>query len=74
MDTLDWEDDVAVEAANFFFDTHMTAWNPRNSHLSTSESHHSYSRVKSNFGDRAICQSSSSIVYPKNKRSSYNRK
>ena len=40
METLDLEDIVVVEAANFFL-THVTAWNPCDTHLSTSRLHHS---------------------------------
>ena len=41
MDTLDWEDILTVEVAKMFFDTYVTTWNPRDTHLLTSRLHHS---------------------------------
>ena len=33
MDTLDWKDVPALEAAKHDFDTYVTAYNPRANHL-----------------------------------------
>ena len=63
MDMLDWEDDAAVEAAKFFFDIHVTTWNPRNSQLSTSESHHSTTNDPCSLASPSIFASNYSADY-----------
>ena len=63
MDTLDWEDDVVVEAAKIFFDTYVTAWNPHNSQLSTSGSHHSTTNDPCSLASPSIFASNYSADY-----------
>ena len=63
MDTLDWEDDVAVEAVKKKIDTHVIAWNPHNSQLSTFESHHSTTNDPCNLASPSIFASNYSADY-----------
>ena len=63
MDTLDWEDDLAVEVAIFFFGTYVTAWNPHNSQLSTSESYHSTTNDPCSLASPSIFASNYSADY-----------
>ena len=63
MDTLDWEDVVAVEVAKHFNDTYVTAWNPRNAHLSTFGLHHSTTNDPCILASPSIFASNYSIDY-----------
>ena len=63
MDTLEWEDVLAVEVENLFFDTYVTAWNPRNSHLSTSGLHHSTTNDPCSLASASIFASNYSVDY-----------
>ena len=63
MDTLDWEDDVAVEAAKNNLDTYVTAWNPHDSHLSISGLHHSTTNDPCSLASPSIFASNYSINY-----------
>ena len=63
MDTLDWEDIVVVEAAIFLFNTYVTTWNPRDTHLSTSGLHHSTTNDPCSLQSRSIFSSNYSVDY-----------
>ena len=63
MDTLEWEDVLAVEAAKILFDTYVTAWNPRNFHLSTSGLHHSTKNDPCSLASPSIFASNYSVDY-----------
>ena len=63
MDTLDWEDVVAVEVTKHFNDTYVTAWNPRNSLLSTFGLHHSTTNDPYSLASPSIFASNYSVDY-----------
>ena len=63
MGTLDWEDSVVVEAAKIVFDTYVTAWNPRDTHLSTYVLHHSTANDPCSLASQSIFASNYSADY-----------
>ena len=63
MDTLDWEDIVAVEAAKIFFDTYVTIWNHCDTHLSTYGLHHSTENDPCSLASPFIFASNYSVDY-----------
>ena len=63
MDTLEWEDVLAIEAAKNLFDTYVTAWNPRNAHLSTFGLQHSTTNDPGSLASPSIFASNYSVDY-----------
>ena len=63
MDTLEWEDVLAVEAAKHFFDTYVIAWNPRKRHFSTFGLHHSTTNDPCSLASPSIFASNYSVDY-----------
>ena len=63
MDTLDWEDVVAVEATKHFFDTYVTAWNPSNDHFPTFGLHHSTTNYPCSIASPSIFASNYLVDY-----------
>ena len=63
MDILYWEDIIAVEVANFFLDTYVTAWNPCDTQFSTYGLHHYTTNDPCNLASPSIFASNYSADY-----------
>ena len=56
MDSLDWNDPLAVNSAKTYFDSFLTAWNPHPAHLRVSAFHRASHQDPCTLEASSICE------------------